>query len=539
MPINIEGQTLKVMRTYDKVALGARKVFEQLSSGKKMELPGDHTVNFHRIQFMGMDRTQNLAKIRGIQTRSTWYEMALGYLDEIRQSLSEMDALAIRASGSDGSPNDYRIWDDRFQSIKRKLSLSLDGSSGQANVGAAFNSQAIFLEFAPDVDMNHNFTASGQENDALNFYTSQDNPGFPSMTLLTQEQIQEKSGYAISSSGLRMTLDKQASDLDDAYMGQTVKIVAGTGSGQSANILSYFGDSHELLLDASFTTPLDSTSEYLIEPMEVPSVSPRLYGTAQTGSGASSLILPDSASEISDIYQGSTLIIRQGTGEGQVATISSYDGIKKQASFETPLSTALDNSSQFVLVSPLKNTYVFSPDPQKDTLRFAEHIWGADNYRLNRLDDNLDTFKSLTETEEAYRQANGIVDTDLNAYTDEEKIERRKLNIFDHEFGSLKNSSYARRMMSQIANALDQVNLSITRFDAKFGNLQRQKEHFEEAMIGNTEAIEKIESTDVARNVIQAENFNLTQQILIPRVMKNILATFRGLNQLIQNQGRQ
>lgn len=56
-----------------------------------------------------------------------------------------------------------------------------------------------------------------------------------------------------------------ASAVDDAYAGMTVRIVSGTGAGQSRAIATYSGASKEATVDAAWTTTPDATSVYSLE----------------------------------------------------------------------------------------------------------------------------------------------------------------------------------------------------------------------------------------------------------------------------------
>jgi Tfp pilus assembly protein PilW len=62
-----------------------------------------------------------------------------------------------------------------------------------------------------------------------------------------------------------LNMAASASAVDDAYAGMTVRIVSGTGAGQSRAIATYSGASKEATVDAAWTTTPDATSVYSLE----------------------------------------------------------------------------------------------------------------------------------------------------------------------------------------------------------------------------------------------------------------------------------
>ena len=91
-----------------------------------------------------------------------------------------------------------------------------------------------------------------------------------------------------------------------------------------------------------------------------------------------------------------------------------------------------------------------------------QHIFfGADNYRTDLLNYSLKIFKPLTQEESNYRQMHSISEIDTHIYTQSEQLQRRKLYLFDCEFGNLLTKENTSRMITQVSLSLDQVKILI------------------------------------------------------------------------------
>lgn len=126
-------------------------------------------------------------------------------------------------------------------------------------------------------------------------------------------------------------------------------------------------------------------------------------GTAQ-GGAASSITLDAGASATTSIYFGQEIQITAGTGAGQSALITSYDGATKIAGVRPSWTTQPDNTSVFVIVrhAPVsvelwRNSAVVAPGtagvPSVDTIRVANTLQTAGDLAamLTVIDDFLDT----------------------------------------------------------------------------------------------------------------------------------------------------
>jgi hypothetical protein len=92
-------------------------------------------------------------------------------------------------------------------------------------------------------------------------------------------------------------------------------------------------------------------------------------GTAQAGA-ASSITLASGSSSINDTYTGMNIRITDGTGAGQVRSISAYNGTTKVATVSSSWSTQPDSTSTYVLgiVSNVPKSFRFTNSTASDSL---------------------------------------------------------------------------------------------------------------------------------------------------------------------------
>jgi flagellin-like hook-associated protein FlgL len=264
----------------------------------------------------------------------------------------------------------------------------------------------------------------------------------------------------------------------------------------------------------------------------LPQALPTFSSTALSGSTAS-ITLPGNASAIEDVYRGMTLEVTGGSGVGQTAEIDTYDPRTGIATFTGTLATALDATSQFTITSSSPNYTIPALGNVTET-RFAEHVWGADNNRLDYLSDNVMTFRALTEEEATYRQANGISATDLDAYTYQEKLVRRQRNIFDPEYGNVANKDNASRMYSQISKAIDKIALFITREDAKAETLKSRYTMFSAVQAQEVLGIEQLRDVDIAEAAVTFNDLNVAHGLIF-EVAARIDSNLQRLTAMVFN----
>ncbi len=133
-----------------------------------------------------------------------------------------------------------------------------------------------------------------------------------------------------------MVLDPTDAVGESNYVGDTIVILAGTGTGESRIIHDNSAFAKIIKVTAPWVTPLDITSSYEIHRL----------GTAQAGA-AISITLEATDPKPTSFYDGKIIEIIAGTGTGEIQTISTYDGNTKMALLLAPWGTIPDNTSVY------------------------------------------------------------------------------------------------------------------------------------------------------------------------------------------------
>lgn len=196
-----------------------------------------------------------------------------------------------------------------------------------------------------------------------------------------------------------------------------------------------------------------------------------LFGTVCSGTQFE-ITLDHHASTLDDAYTNYQLTITSGQGAHQKSLISFYDGITKAARLNPFLDSPVNHTSTYLIESEYKNEHIFSLDGTS-SCPLATHIFGADNYRTDLLNYSLKIFKPITQEESNYRQMHHISETDTTIYTQSEHIQRRKLYLFDCEFGNLHTQENIFRMVQQISLSLDQIKVLILNQKILIGQMQQ------------------------------------------------------------------
>jgi len=102
---------------------------------------------------------------------------------------------------------------------------------------------------------------------------------------------------------------------------------------------------------------------------------------------------------------------------------------------------------------------------------FASFVWGADSDRIR---EDVAVFRACTADEQAFRAANSVGDEDLLPKTHAEKKARRQRNLFDTEYGNIRNAESAQVMLVQLENGIKQIIASMSRFDTRAENIISQ-----------------------------------------------------------------
>jgi hypothetical protein len=112
-----------------------------------------------------------------------------------------------------------------------------------------------------------------------------------------------------------------ASGANDIYNENLVVLISGTGSGQARLIADYIGGTQTAVVRNSWIITPDNTTVYRIYPFS----GILLANTGLVaGATSTSITLNTSAPATADIYDGHTIYISGGTGEGQARLITGY-----------------------------------------------------------------------------------------------------------------------------------------------------------------------------------------------------------------------
>ncbi len=144
-----------------------------------------------------------------------------------------------------------------------------------------------------------------------------------------------------------ITLNGGASTTDNIYNENIIAIVAGTGVGQSRLIAEYKGDTKVAIVNRPWDTIPDITSEYQI--IAFNGILLTGHGLA-TGGDATHITLTAISIAISDVYNGSMIVITSGTGIGQARLITDYDGDTLIATVSPAWTTNPDATSIYKII---------------------------------------------------------------------------------------------------------------------------------------------------------------------------------------------
>lgn len=169
------------------------------------------------------------------------------------------------------------------------------------------------------------------------------------------------SGTAQGGTLTTITLESNASSDPAAYDGMQLTLTGGTGSGQTATIVSYNGATRTATITPAWVTLPDATSQYAI-------AAPVTAGIAVDGT-ATTLVLDAGASSTSGAYDGMTVAIGLSgcltsgysadtsleflfvsQGAGQSAEITGYDGATHTATVANPWMSEPDATSYYQVI---------------------------------------------------------------------------------------------------------------------------------------------------------------------------------------------
>lgn len=174
-----------------------------------------------------------------------------------------------------------------------------------------------------------------------------DNSGNVSVQFVSPFADVLNKGLAQSATANTITLQSSASSTDGQYDPSEIIIVAGTGAGQSRNIIEYTGSTKVAVVDRDWRVNPDSSSSYVIK-----STSGSLHvneGLAQAGASGS-ITLNAAASSTDDIYIGQTVFLVGGTGQDQARIVTDYNGTTKVATVHKNWDTNPDSTTGYVMI---------------------------------------------------------------------------------------------------------------------------------------------------------------------------------------------
>jgi YD repeat-containing protein len=141
------------------------------------------------------------------------------------------------------------------------------------------------------------------------------------------------------------------------YVGETLRITAGTDSGQSKTVTAYNASTHTLTVASAFTSATTSSSQFILAgttgPIEVTTdYRPQAIIGGQATSTGSTTTLVDTTDLTSSIqYIGLELMITAGTDAGQAAIVTAYNSSTHTLTFSAAFTSATDSTTQWVLNS--------------------------------------------------------------------------------------------------------------------------------------------------------------------------------------------
>lgn len=153
------------------------------------------------------------------------------------------------------------------------------------------------------------------------------------------------------------------SNISQAYLGRSIEITSGTGSGQTRTISNYDRQTGVCTVSSNWTTPPDNTSVFTIAD------GGTITGTAQAGSNTSSdgialgtITLASTANATDNAYNGYHIAIDVSgdsistldgdTDDNDYRTIIAYNGTTKVATVQAAWSTAPTGSSFYSITIP-------------------------------------------------------------------------------------------------------------------------------------------------------------------------------------------
>jgi hypothetical protein len=147
---------------------------------------------------------------------------------------------------------------------------------------------------------------------------------------------------------VRFGLNKLVSTAGDSSLDVSASLSDPGGSNQEVVVELTKSETSGLAVDNEPVNDVSSTTGRAYE-WEI-SANNSHKGTAQSG-GSNTITLASDAAGQDDFHNGQTIDLTGGTGSGQSATITDYDGTSKQATVDSAWSTQPDNTTAYTVQS--------------------------------------------------------------------------------------------------------------------------------------------------------------------------------------------
>lgn len=189
-----------------------------------------------------------------------------------------------------------------------------------------------------------------------------------SITVVREEVAQGGTANSI-------TLDSEASAIDDWYLGALISLSENTGAEQCATIVSYNGTTKVAIIGGTWITNPDDTTRFRIACFS--HVEHIHHGLAQAGA-AGSITLPADASAVDDYYNDQLMHIVSGAGEAQIRLITAYDGSSKVATITPNWATNPNDTSVYhICPSGRTNVDAIFDEVVESTTTFRQMLRGV------------------------------------------------------------------------------------------------------------------------------------------------------------------
>ncbi len=224
-----------------------------------------------------------------------------------------------------------------------------------------------------------------------------------------------RSGTAQAGGSNTITLDAGASSTNSLYNGDLIALSGGTGAGQVRTIIGYNGTTKVATVDKAWNVNPDNTSTFSIFASTTASQFSD-QGVAQAGA-ATTITLASTASAVNGIYVGSIVTILSGTGAGETAEITAYNGSTKVATVNTAWSINPDTTSAYAVIPTASGTGTSGTTTDVNVVSWAGTAVGVSIAGIPRV-DIVDIGGSALSTTTAQLGVNVVKYNNVTAQTD-------------------------------------------------------------------------------------------------------------------------